>query len=59
MRRLELLEAREPNSVNPVNSTQVINPGCTYCHALTHLFEECSVYQALQMFPKNMNAAYA
>ena len=46
MRRLELLEAREPNSVNQVNPTQVINPGCTYCQALTHLFEECPVYQA-------------
>ena len=59
MRRLELLEAREPNSVNQVNPTQVINPGCTYYHALTHLFEECPAYQAQQMFPENMNATYA
>jgi len=58
MKRLELLEAREPNSVNQVNPTPVINPGCTYCHALNHLFEECPVYQA-QMYPENMNAAYA
>ena len=58
MRRLELLEAREPNSVNQVNPTQVTSPGCTYCHALTYLFEECTVYQAQQMFPNSMNAAY-
>ena len=45
MKRLELLKAREPNLVNRVNPTPVINPGCTYCHALNHLFEECSVYQ--------------
>ena len=57
MKRLELLEAREPNSVNQVNPPPVINPGCTYCHALNHLFEECPVYQA-QMYPENMNAAY-
>jgi len=59
IRRLELLEDREPNSVNQVNPTQVTSPGCTYCHALTHLFEECSVYQAQQMFPDSMNAAYS
>jgi len=59
MRRLELLEAKEPNSVNQVNPTQVINLGCTYCHALTHLFKECPVYQAQQIFSENMNAAYA
>jgi len=29
MRRLELLEVREPNSVNQVNPTQVITLGCT------------------------------
>ena len=57
MKRLELLEAREPNSVNQVNPLPVINPGCTYCHALTHQFEECPVYQT-QMYPENMNAAY-
>ena len=57
MKRLELLEAREPNSVNQVNPPPVTNPGCTYCHALNHLFEECPVYQA-QMYPENMNAAY-
>ena len=57
MRRLELLEVREPNLVNQVNPTPVINLGCTYCHALHHLFEECPIYQA-QMYPENMNAAY-
>jgi len=58
IKRLELLEAREPNLVNQVNPTPVINPGCTFCHALDHLFEECPVYQA-QMYPENMNATYA
>ena len=57
MKRIELLEAREPTAVNQVNPPPVINPGCTYCHALNHLFEECPVYQA-QMYPENMNAAY-
>jgi len=58
MRRLELLEATELNSVNHVNPAQLPSPGCTYCHALTHLFEECPVYQAQQMFPDSMNVAY-
>jgi len=58
MSRLELLEARERNSVNQVNLTQAISPGCTYCHALTYLFKECPVYQAQQIFPDSMNAAY-
>jgi len=39
MRRLELLEARDPSSVNQVNPTQVISSGCTYCHTLTHLYD--------------------
>ena len=43
MKRLELLEVREPNSVNQVNPPPVINPGCTYCHALNYLFKECPV----------------
>ena len=58
MRRLELLEVRVPNSANQVNPTHVPSPCCTYCHALTHLFEECLVYQAQQMFPESMNAVY-
>jgi len=58
MRRLELLEAREPNYVNQVNPKHVPSPSFTYYHALTHLFEECSVYQAQQIFPDSMNAAY-
>ena len=45
MRRLELLEAREQNSVIQINPPQMPNLGCTYCHALTHIFEECSIYQ--------------
>jgi len=58
MMTLELLDAREPNSVNQVNPTFVISMDCTYCHALTHLFEEYPVYQAQHIFPENMNAAY-
>jgi len=58
MRRLELLEARKPNSVNQVNPTEMPSLGCTYCHALTHIFQEYQVYQAQQMLPDNMNAAY-
>jgi len=58
MRRLELLEAKDPNSVNQINPIQMTSPGCTYCHALTHLLEECPVYQAQQMFPYSMNVAY-
>ena len=51
MKRIELLKAREPTAVNQVNPPPVINPGCTYCHALNHLFKECPVYQA---HPENM-----
>jgi len=58
MRRLELLEVREPNSMNQVNPMHVTTLGCTYCHALTHLFE-CPICRAQQMFPENMNAVYA
>ena len=43
MKRLELLEAREPNAVNQVNPPPVINPGCTYYHDINHLFEELSL----------------
>jgi len=58
MRRLELLEVRKQNSVNQVNPPLVPNPCCTYCHALTRISEECLVYQAQQMLPHNMNAAF-
>ena len=58
IRRLELLEAREQNSVNQVNPTQMSSLGCTYYRTSTHLFEEYLVYQAQHMFPDNMNAAY-
>ena len=49
MKRIELLESREPTTVNQVNPPPAVNPGCTYCHDLTHLFEECPVYQS-QMY---------
>ena len=55
---LELLEAREQNSVKQINPSQMPNLGCTYCHVLTHIFEECPVYQAQQMLPDGMNASF-
>jgi len=58
MRKLELLEAREHNKMNQINPPQMSSPGCTYCHALTHIFEECPVYQAQQMLPDNMNISF-
>ena len=57
-RRLELLDAREQNSVNQTNPPQMTNLSCTYYHALTHIFEECPVYLAQQMLPDGMNRAF-
>ena len=56
--RLELLEAKE-QMINEVNPPQMSNPGCTYCHALNHIFEECPDYLAQQMLSDNMNVAFA
>jgi len=58
MRGLELLEVRELNPANQVNPTQMPSMDYTYCHALTHLFEECPAYHAQQIFPDSINAAY-
>ena len=57
MKRIELLESREPSAVNQVNPSPVVNPGCSYCHDINHLFEECPVYHS-QMYQENTNAAY-
>jgi len=38
MRRLELLEVKEHNLINQINPPQMLNPGYSYCHALTHIF---------------------
>jgi len=63
MKRIELLESRENSTVNQVNPSPVaspspvVNPGCTYCHDLNHVFEKCPVYHS-QIFQENSNAAY-
>jgi len=59
MIRLELLEAKEESMVNQVNPPQMLNLGCSYCHALNHIFEECPVFLAQQMLLDNMNATFA
>jgi len=59
MRRLELLEAKEPVLVNQVSPPQVSTPGCTYYQAMNHVFEECLVFLADQMLPNHMNAVFS
>ena len=44
--------------MSQINQPQMPNPGCIYCHALTHIFKKCHVYQAQQMLPDGMNAAF-
>ena len=50
MRRLEVLETKDPVSINQVGPTPSV--GCTYCQAMNHVFEECPVFLAHQMLPK-------
>ena len=57
MRRLEVIELRNPVSVNQLSSTSPA--GCTYCQAMNHVFEECPVFMAHQMLPEHMNAAFS
>ena len=45
-RRLEALKTKEPSPVNQVSPNQFPTPGCTYCQAMNHMFEECPVFQA-------------
>jgi len=45
-RRLEALETKEPSPVNQVSPNQFPTPGCSYCQAMNHVFEECPVFQA-------------
>ena len=58
MRRLEALETKEPVPVNQVSPSQFSTPGCTYCQAMNYVFEECLVFNAQQMYPEPMNAAF-
>ena len=58
-RRLKALETKEPSPVNQVSPNPFSTPGCTYCQAMNHVFEECPVFQVQQHFSKLMNAAFS
>ena len=58
-RRLKVLETKEPSPINQVKPNQFPSPGCTYCQAMNHVFEECPVFQAQQHFSEPMNAAFS
>ena len=58
-RRLEALETKEPSPVNQVSPNRFPTPGCTYCQAMNHLFEECPIFNAQQMYLEPMNAAFS
>ena len=58
-RRLDALEMKEPSPVNQVSPNQFSTPGCTYCQAMNHVFEECPVFQAQQQYHEPMNAAFS
>ena len=49
-RRLKVLETKEPVLVNQLSPNQFSTPGCTYCQAVNHVFEECPVFQAQHNF---------
>ena len=44
MRRIETLETKELANVNQINPPPIHNPGCLYCQAPNHVFEECLSY---------------
>ena len=58
MKRLEVLKIKDPASVDQVSPTQVPTPGCTYCQAMNHVFEEYPIFIDQQMLPEHMNAAF-
>ena len=58
MRRLEALDTREPVPVNQVSPNLFLTSGCTYYQAMNYVFEECPIFQAQQMCPDKMNAAF-
>jgi len=49
MRRIEALEIKEPANVNQINLPPLHNPGCSYCQAPNHVFEECHVFHTQQV----------
>ena len=59
MRRIEALETKELANVNQINPPPIHNPGCSYCQAPNHVFEECPVFHTQQVPPEHMNAAYS
>ena len=44
----------QPNQPPPIH-----NPGCSYCQASNHVFEECPVFHTQQVPPEHLNAAYS
>jgi len=58
-RRLKVLETKEPSPVNQVRPNQFSTPGCIYCQAMNHMFDECPVFQAQQYYHEPMNAAFS
>ena len=59
MRRIEAPETKEPANINQINPPPIHNPGCLYCQAPNHVFEECPVFHAQQVPPEHLNAAYS
>ena len=59
MRRIEALETKDPATANQINPPQIHNPGCLYCQAPNHIFEECPVFQTHQLPLEHMNATYS
>jgi len=58
LRRLEVLETKEPVLVNQVSPNQFSTPGCTYYQAMNYVFEECPMFQAQQQFSEPINATF-
>ena len=52
MRRIEALETKELANVNQINPPPIHNPGCSYCQAPNHVFEECLIFQTHQVSPE-------
>jgi len=53
MRRIEVLETKEPVVANQIIPSQLHNPSCTYCLASNHVFEE-SPYSKLTKHHRNI-----
>jgi len=48
-RRLEVLETKDPISINQVSPT--LSAGYTYCQVMNHVFEEYPIFMAHQILP--------